>query len=62
MSSIKSKPPKINALHIRSGLRSGFDEKKCRKCVDSCAEKAMESMLTTDYLTCLDKCKRTACY
>jgi hypothetical protein len=57
MSENKSKNLKMNAIHIRSGLRSGAsaEESDCRICDYVC------SPLDSNYPICIRECKKELC-
>jgi hypothetical protein len=49
---------RINALHVRSGLRSGsVDNPQCIHCINDC----YHSQSGTNINACLDKCIHTFC-
>ena len=58
MQKTKQRLPRINTLHIRSGLRSGsVDNPKCIYCLNDC----YHSENGTDINACLDDCMHKYC-
>jgi hypothetical protein len=54
----KVKSIKVNTIHIRSGLRSGFDYVACNQCVNKCKDDYFDRDWDK-YRECTNICKNS---